>query len=84
MLFDEVTSALDPELTGEVLAVMERLAAAGMAMQLVAPEMGFARRVTSNTVSMHRGPIHEAGPSRDMVGHPRTPEVAQFIRSDIE
>ncbi|RYB05680.1 amino acid ABC transporter ATP-binding protein [Lichenibacterium ramalinae] len=84
MLFDEVTSALDPELTGEVLAVMERLARDGMTMLLVTHEMGFARRVASTTVFMHRGRIHESGPSRDLFDAPRTPEMAQFIRSDIK
>ena len=84
MLFDEVTSALDPELTGEVLAVMERLAQGGMTMLLVTHEMGFARRVASTTVFMHKGRIHEAGPSRRMFDAPQTPEMAQFIRSDIK
>ena len=83
MLFDEVTSALDPELTGEVLVVMERLARNGMTMLLVTHEMGFARRVASTTVFMHRGRIHEAGPSRELFDHPQTPEMAQFIRSEI-
>ncbi|HTN95558.1 MAG TPA: amino acid ABC transporter ATP-binding protein, partial [Nordella sp.] len=62
MLFDEVTSALDPELTGEVLAVMEGLAADGMTMLLVTHEMGFARRVASTTIFMLDGLIHESGP----------------------
>ena len=84
MLFDEVTSALDPELTGEVLAVMERLARDGMTMLVVTHEMGFARRVAATTVFMHRGRIHEAGPSRQLFDDPQTPEMAQFIRSDIK
>jgi len=84
MLFDEVTSALDPELTGEVLAVMERLARDGMTMLLVTHEMGFARRVANTTVFMHQGLIHEAGPSRDLFENPKTPELAQFVRSDIK
>ena len=84
MLFDEVTSALDPELTGEVLAVMETLAKGGMTMLLVTHEMGFARRVASTTVFMHRGRIHESGPSRQMFDAPRTPEMAQFIKADIK
>ena len=84
MLFDEVTSALDPELTGEVLAVMERLARDGMTMLLVTHEMGFARRVASTTVFMHAGRIHESGPSRDLFDRPQTPELAQFIRSDVK
>ena len=84
MLFDEVTSALDPELTGEVLAVMETLARDGMTMLLVTHEMGFARRVASTTVFMHKGRIHEFGPSRQIFDAPATPEMAQFIRSDIK
>jgi len=84
MLFDEVTSALDPELTGEVLAVMEQLARNGMTMLLVTHEMGFARRVASTTVFMHQGLIHESGPSKTLFERPSTPELAQFIKSDIK
>lgn len=84
MLFDEVTSALDPELTGEVLAVMEQLARDGMTMLLVTHEMGFARRVASTTVFMHQGLIHESGPSKTLFERPSTPELAQFIKSDIK
>ena len=84
MLFDEVTSALDPELTGEVLAVMEQLARGGMTMLLVTHEMGFARRVANTTVFMHQGRIHEAGPSAALFENPQTPELAQFVRSDIK
>ncbi len=84
MLFDEVTSALDPELTGEVLAVMEELARGGMTMLLVTHEMGFARRVANTTVFMHQGRIHEAGPSRELFENPKTAELAQFVKSDIK
>ena len=84
MLFDEVTSALDPELTGEVLAVMENLARDGMTMLLVTHEMGFARRVAGTTVFMHQGMIREAGPSRTLFENQATPEMAQFIKSDIK
>ena len=84
MLFDEVTSALDPELTGEVLAVMENLARQGMTMLLVTHEMGFARRVAGVTVFMHQGRVHESGPSATLFAHPATPELAQFIKSDIK
>ena len=81
MLFDEVTSALDPELTEEVLGVMERLAEDGMTMLLVTHEMGFARRVANVTVFMHQGRIWEQGPSEALFAEPRTPEMRQFIRS---
>ena len=84
MLFDEVTSALDPELTGEVLAVMENLARQGMTMLLVTHEMGFARRVAGVTVFMHQGRVHESGPSATLFAHPATPELAQFSKSDIK
>ncbi len=62
MLFDEVTSALDPELTAEVLAVMEDLARRGMTMVSVTHEMGFARRVADVVVFMHKGKVWETGP----------------------
>lgn len=84
MLFDEVTSALDPELTEEVLLVMEQLASDGMTMILVTHEMGFARRVATNTIFMHQGRIWEAGPSRDLFADPQTPELRQFVKADVK
>jgi len=84
MLFDEVTSALDPELTGEVLLVMERLAKGGMTMLLVTHEMGFARGVANTTVFMHQGLVWETGPSAELFSNPSTPELAAFIRSDVK
>jgi polar amino acid transport system ATP-binding protein len=84
MLFDEVTSALDPELTGEVLAVMEGLAADGMTMLLVTHEMGFARRVATTTVFMHQGLVHESGRSQEMFAHPSTPEFQQFLGQSLK
>jgi polar amino acid transport system ATP-binding protein len=83
MLFDEVTSALDPELTAEVLAVMEDLARRGMTMITVTHEMGFARRVASLLVFMHRGKIWEIGPTAEVFANPRTAEFAQFIGSEL-
>ncbi|MDP3258742.1 MAG: amino acid ABC transporter ATP-binding protein [Bosea sp. (in: a-proteobacteria)] len=79
MLFDEVTSALDPELTGEVLLVMEKLAKDGMTMLLVTHEMNFARNVASTTVFMHQGKIWESGPSQDLFANPQTPELRNFV-----
>ncbi|WP_034298963.1 amino acid ABC transporter ATP-binding protein [Herbaspirillum sp. RV1423] len=79
MLFDEVTSALDPELTQEVLKVMEELARGGMTMLLVTHEMEFARRVADLTVFMHQGKVWEARPSREFFADPQTPEARQFI-----
>jgi polar amino acid transport system ATP-binding protein len=79
MLFDEITSALDPELTGEVLKVLEQVAAEGMTMILVTHEMGFARRVATRVVFMHEGKIWEEGGARDVLEKPRTPELATFL-----
>ncbi|MET3890561.1 polar amino acid transport system ATP-binding protein [Bosea sp. OAE506] len=79
MLFDEVTSALDPELTGEVLLVMEKLAKNGMTMLLVTHEMSFARNVASTTVFMHQGKIWESGPSQELFANPQTPELRNFV-----
>ncbi len=82
MLFDEVTSALDPELTLEVLAVMERLAQGGMTMLLVTHEMAFARRIASAVIFMHQGKVWEQGPPATLFGDPQTPELRQFVRTD--
>jgi polar amino acid transport system ATP-binding protein len=79
MLFDEITSALDPELTGEVLKVLEDMARSGMTMILVTHEMGFARRFGSRAVFMHQGRIWEQGPAEDTLTRPRTPELATFL-----
>jgi polar amino acid transport system ATP-binding protein len=79
MLFDEVTSALDPELTGEVLKVLESVAQDGMTMILVTHEMGFARRFGSRVVFMHEGRIHEEGPAAAVLAQPQTPELQTFL-----
>lgn len=81
MLFDEVTSALDPELVGEVLKVMEDLARQGMTMILVTHEMNFARNVASKIVFMHAGKVHEQGPPAELFANPATPELQNFISS---
>lgn len=83
LLFDEVTSALDPELTGEVLAVIESLGRQGMTMLLVTHEMGFARRVANRTIFMKDGVIHEEGPSSEFFSSPKTPELQAFLRSEV-
>jgi polar amino acid transport system ATP-binding protein len=79
MLFDEVTSALDPELTGEVLKVLEAVAQEGMTMVLVTHEMGFARRFGSRVVFMHEGRIHEEGQAAAVLAQPKTPELTTFL-----
>ena len=83
MLFDEVTSALDPELTAEVLAVMEDLARRGMTMITVTHEMGFARRVANLVVFMHRGKVWEIGPTAELFADPKTAEFRQFVGSEL-
>ncbi len=83
MLFDEVTSALDPELTAEVLAVMEDLARRGMTMISVTHEMGFARRVADLVVFMHQGKVWEIGPTADLFTNPKTAEFKQFVGSEL-
>ncbi|WP_428665617.1 amino acid ABC transporter ATP-binding protein [Reyranella sp.] len=83
MLFDEVTSALDPELTSEVLAVMEDLARRGMTMITVTHEMGFARRVADLVVFMHKGKVWESGPTAELFAKPRTAEFTQFVSSEL-
>lgn len=81
MLFDEVTSALDPELVGEVLRVMEDMARNGLTMILVTHEMAFARNVSSRVVFMNEGTVWEQGPPAELFGKPKTAEFASFIRS---
>src|SRR6201990_2006668 len=79
MLFDEITSALDPELVGEVLKTLEEMAREGMTMMLVTHEIGFARRVADRVVFMHHGKIWEQGPAADTLAKPRTPELETFL-----
>jgi len=81
LLFDEVTSALDPELKGEVLAVMRDLAAEGMTMISVSHEMGFVRNVADRVIFMHKGKVCEAGDPRQMLADPQTPELRAFVQS---
>ncbi|MEO8754729.1 MAG: amino acid ABC transporter ATP-binding protein [Casimicrobiaceae bacterium] len=84
MLFDEITSALDPELVGEVVKVLERLAASNMTMVLVTHEMGFARRTADTLVFMHQGRVWEKGPPKDAFARPQTKELESFIRAVVE
>jgi polar amino acid transport system ATP-binding protein len=82
MLFDEVTSALDPELVGEVLGVIKEIAAEGkMAMLLITHEMGFAREVADRVVFFDEGRILEEGPSEKIFGnsHPKSPRLSKFL-----
>jgi polar amino acid transport system ATP-binding protein len=79
LLCDEITSALDPELVGEVLRVVESLAEEGMTLMMVTHEMSFARKVSDRVVFMHAGRIHEIGPPAQIFGAPQTPELRQFL-----
>ena len=81
MLFDEVTSALDPELVGEVLAVMKDLAAShGVTMIVVTHEMLFAREAADRVVFMDGGVIVEQGPPDEVIGNPRSDRLRAFLR----
>ena len=81
MLFDEVTSALDPELTGEVLKVLESVAKEGMTMMLVTHEMGFARNVSNTVAFMDGGRLIEHGPSARVLTQPDNPRTADFLKA---
>jgi polar amino acid transport system ATP-binding protein len=80
MLFDEVTSALDPELVGEVLAAMQQLARDGMTMIVVTHEMSFARDVADRVVFMDGGVIVEQGAPEQIFTDPSTERVRQFLK----
>jgi polar amino acid transport system ATP-binding protein len=81
MLFDEITSALDPELVGEVLRVLEEMARDGMTMLLVTHEMNFARRVANRVVFMNQGRVWEQGPAKEFFASPKTEELKSFLNS---
>ncbi len=81
MLCDEITSALDPELVGEVLKVVEGLANEGMTLLMVTHEMSFARKVSDRLIFMHQGKVHEMGPPAQLYANPQTPELQQFLSS---
>jgi hydroxyproline transport system ATP-binding protein len=81
MLFDEVTSALDPQLVGEVLDTMRMLSKEGMTMIVVTHEMRFAREVSDRIAFFREGRIHEIGSPEQIFEHPQKPETAAFLRS---
>jgi polar amino acid transport system ATP-binding protein len=80
MLLDEVTSALDPELVGEVLDVIGELATGGMTMLIATHEMGFARDIATRVCFLDEGVILEQGPPEQMFGSPREPRTQQFLQ----
>jgi ABC-type polar amino acid transport system ATPase subunit len=84
MLFDEVTSALDPELVGEVLVVMRDLALAGMTMLVVTHEMQFAREVGDRVLFMDEGRIVEQGDPTDVLDRPKEERTKRFLRRSLQ
>ena len=80
LLLDEVTSALDPELVGEVLELIRELKGEGMTMLIATHEMGFAREVADEVCFLHQGLIHEAGPPSQVLGTPQRPETQRFLQ----
>ncbi|MDG9676885.1 amino acid ABC transporter ATP-binding protein [Micromonospora parva] len=84
MLLDEITSALDPELVGEVLAMVRDLKADGMTMVLATHEMGFAREVADEVCFLDAGRVVESGPPEQVLGEPTQPRTRQFLRRIIE
>ena len=80
LLLDEVTSALDPELVGEVLALIRELKGEGMTMLIATHEMGFAREVADEVCFLHDGAILERGAPVDVLGAPQRPETQRFLR----
>lgn len=79
LLCDEITSALDPELVGDVLKVLEQLKEEGMTLILVTHEMNFARDVGDRVVFMNQGKVWETGPSEEVFAAPQTPELQSFL-----
>ena len=79
MLFDEVTSALDPELVGEVLGVMRQLIRDGMTMVVVTHEMQFAREVADRIVFMADGKVVEQGQPEELFGNPQSERLQLFL-----
>ncbi len=84
MLLDEVTSALDPELVGEVLQAVRDLKAEGVTMLLATHEMGFAREVADRVGFLHDGRLIEVGPPGELLESPREPETKRFLRRLLE
>ncbi len=84
LLLDEPTSALDPEYTTEVLDVVSELKHAGTRFIIVTHEMGFAARACDTVAFLYGGRLLEAGPSRQLFDHPRTPELTRFLGRLLE
>jgi polar amino acid transport system ATP-binding protein len=84
LLLDEITSALDPELVGEVLALVRELKGEGMTMLIATHEMGFARDVADEVCFLHDGRIHERGTPATVLSAPQQPETQRFLRRLLE
>jgi polar amino acid transport system ATP-binding protein len=84
MLLDEVTSALDPELVGEVLNVIRELAAGGMTMLIATHEMGFAREIANRVCFLDDGVILEQGPPEQIFSAPQETRTRQFLQRIVE
>ena len=84
LLLDEVTSALDPELVGEVLAVIKSLAEQGMTMLIATHEMAFAREISDRVVFLDEGVIVEEGPPAQMFSNPRQPRTQRFLQRIVD
>ncbi|HUV11350.1 MAG TPA: amino acid ABC transporter ATP-binding protein [Acidimicrobiia bacterium] len=84
MLFDEITSALDPELVNEVLLMMQELAEQGMTMVVATHEMGFARDVATKVCYLHRGEIIEEGPPDKIFTTPTQVRTSEFLKRTLE
>ncbi|GAA2697928.1 peptide ABC transporter ATP-binding protein [Streptomyces anthocyanicus] len=84
LLLDEITSALDPELVAEVLAIVRELADGGMTMLLATHEMGFAREVSHKVCFLHQGVLLEEGPPEQIFGEPREERTRAFLRRIVE
>jgi polar amino acid transport system ATP-binding protein len=84
MLLDEVTSALDPELVGEVLNVVRELAASGMTMLIATHEMGFAREIASRVCFLDEGVVLEEGPPSQIFTEPREERTRQFLQRIVD
>jgi polar amino acid transport system ATP-binding protein len=84
LLLDEITSALDPELVGEVLAVVRELKEEGMTMLIATHEMGFARDVADEVCFLHDGRILERGTPARVLAEPDQPETQRFLRRLLE
>ncbi len=84
MLLDEITSALDPELVGEVLRAVRDLKEEGVTMLIATHEMGFAREVADRVGFLHEGRLAEVGPPEQVLERPRDPNTQKFLRRLLE